>query len=124
MPAVFQSNSSRWWVPDWSPREMKVARRAARRVEVVVARRRSRLWMVEVGGGWWRSVEDRTVTKRGAALHQPPPASTNLHHRLISPPHLQLHDPAVVLELHHLLAKHLVIRHQFEVVPAHEVLQP
>src|SRR5438132_11560426 len=40
-----------------------------------------------------------------------------------SPAHLQLHHPAVVLELHHLLAKEFIIRHHFEVVSADEVLQ-
>src|SRR5438552_15115707 len=40
-----------------------------------------------------------------------------------SPSHLQLHHAAVVLELHHLLAKQFIIRHHFEVVPTDEVLQ-
>src|SRR5256885_16860278 len=41
-----------------------------------------------------------------------------------SPAHLQLHHPAVVLELHHLLAKQFIIRHHFEVVSTDEVMQP
>src|SRR5207253_8360348 len=40
-----------------------------------------------------------------------------------SPSHLQLQTAAVVLELHHLLAKQFIVRHHFEIVPADEVLQ-
>src|SRR3989442_9139688 len=34
------------------------------------------MWPVKDGGGRWRMVEER-----GGNLHQPPPSSTNLHHR-------------------------------------------
>ena len=34
------------------------------------------MWAVKDGGGRWRMVEER-----GGNLHQPPPTSTNLHHR-------------------------------------------
>src|SRR5436853_412210 len=94
-PARFQSNCSRWCVPDWSPRETKMPRRSATlrnaatgslrprspasRVEVVVARRTTGDCVLEVGGGRWRTVEEIAATSSGADLHQPPRTSTILH---------------------------------------------
>src|SRR5439155_11399955 len=77
---------------------------------------------------WWRGGSGWTVGQSDGrtAAQLLPRASVRPSDRPTvrpSPPHLQLHHAAVVVELQPLLSEHLVVGHHLEVVAADEVLQ-